>query len=176
MTGTGIIDGHSDPSKYSNGRVPRHQSTTTSYAYTRQSRVETTGGGTEVGYVDFGRLEETTKKFSLRTKNAKSVAAASASATATAGTGEDGVENEKHGVGVKEPRERDQSQRNKDNVRERNDGKEKGEGREKGSARTRDRPVNLKVTQSSYNLESDFPNLVRHLTSPHPTSLQSSRS
>lgn len=160
VTGTGIIDGHSDLSKYTNGRVPRHQSTTTSYAYTRQSRVETTGGGTEVGYVDFGRLEETTKKFSLRTKNAKAVAAASASATTTAGSGagEDGVEGEKHG-GVKEHRERDQ--RSKDTVRERNEGKDKGEGREKGSARTRDRPVNLKVAQSSYNLESDFPNLVR---------------
>ena len=150
---TGTVDGHSDPSKYSSGRVPRHQSTTTSYAYTRHSRVETTGGGVGeigVGYVDYSRLEETTKKFFTRNKNARVVS----------GAGDDVTDGEKHTS--KEPRERDT--RNKDNVRDRSEGKEKGEGREKGSARTRDRPVTLKVAQSTYNLESDFPNLVRYVT------------
>jgi hypothetical protein len=141
VTGTG--DGHSDPSKYSSGRGPRHQSTTTSYAYSRQSRPDGTGE-TFVGYVDLGRMEETTKKFSKRYKNIRN------------GGGDDGGDGDKHGN--REPRERDQ--RNKD-MRDRGESKEKGEVREKGSARTRDRPVTLKVAQSTYNLESDFPNLVR---------------
>lgn len=141
---TGTADGHSDPSKYSSGRGPRHQSTTTSYAYSRQSRPDGTGE-TFVGFVDLGRMEETTRKFSNRNKNAR------------AGEGDDGVDGERHGS--KEPRERNRDMRDK------GESKEKGEVRDKGSARTRDRPVTLKVAQSTYNLESDFPNLVRACTS-----------